>query len=130
MLPRTASRLPATDRQSTLQSNRVPEAHSPKYQRLPDIGGRHPNPGLLERRFPGVFRTLQDLRPIETSVPAQTGRHLFRAFANGWARRVRVWRERSQTRFALARMSEVELHDLGLSRSQIFAELNKPFWKA
>jgi uncharacterized protein YjiS (DUF1127 family) len=48
--------------------------------------------------------------------------------AQYWSQQMRVWRERARTRSVLAHMTEVELHDLGLSRSQIVNEVNKPFW--
>jgi uncharacterized protein YjiS (DUF1127 family) len=39
------------------------------------------------------------------------------------------WSERIRQRERLARLGERELHDMGLSRSAIYAELNKPFWR-
>jgi uncharacterized protein YjiS (DUF1127 family) len=43
---------------------------------------------------------------------------------------LRQWRRRSRERAQLARLSERDLHDLGLSRGAIYAELQKPFWRA
>ena len=40
-----------------------------------------------------------------------------------------LWRERSAQRQALASLSEYQLHDIGLSRSQVFHEIEKPFWR-
>lgn len=40
------------------------------------------------------------------------------------------WRQRARERRDLARLGERELHDIGLSRSLIFNEINKPFWRA
>lgn len=92
--------------------------------------GRHPAPGLLERRFPGVFRSIHELPGL------RPGRGL-PSVADGlsaWMLRCKtlmgLWRDRSRTRWVLVRMSDMELHDLGLSRSQIIAEVNKPFWRA
>ena len=43
---------------------------------------------------------------------------------------VQLWRERYRTRHELATWSERDLHDLGLSRSDIADEIDKPFWRA
>jgi uncharacterized protein YjiS (DUF1127 family) len=40
-----------------------------------------------------------------------------------------AWRERSAQRQALAGLSEYQLHDIGLSRSQVSYEIEKPFWR-
>jgi uncharacterized protein YjiS (DUF1127 family) len=40
-----------------------------------------------------------------------------------------LWRERSAQRQALAGLSEYQLHDIGLSRSQVSYEIEKPFWR-
>jgi uncharacterized protein YjiS (DUF1127 family) len=42
---------------------------------------------------------------------------------------LRVWRQRARERDQLARLSERDLHDLGLSRGTVYAELRKPFWR-
>ncbi|HEV2550339.1 MAG TPA: DUF1127 domain-containing protein [Stellaceae bacterium] len=42
---------------------------------------------------------------------------------------LKLWRRRAQERNELARMDERTLHDIGLSRSAIYAELHKPFWR-
>jgi uncharacterized protein YjiS (DUF1127 family) len=43
---------------------------------------------------------------------------------------LKVWRERRQQRLELARWNERDLHDVGLSRSDIAYEAEKPFWRA
>jgi uncharacterized protein YjiS (DUF1127 family) len=43
---------------------------------------------------------------------------------------VRVWRERGRTRRQLAVMSERELQDIGICRSDIASEIGRPFWRA
>jgi uncharacterized protein YjiS (DUF1127 family) len=43
---------------------------------------------------------------------------------------IHTWRERQQQRRELARWSERDLHDVGLSRSDIAFEAEKPFWQA
>ncbi|MFI5399985.1 MAG: DUF1127 domain-containing protein [SAR324 cluster bacterium] len=82
--------------------------------------------GLVERRFPGVFAPLGALRAErrEARRKGAAGALVVRMAAS-----VRQWRERSRTRAALSRLSDVELHDFGMSRSQVFQELIKPFWK-
>ena len=42
---------------------------------------------------------------------------------------LKLWRRRAQERNELARMDERTLHDIGLSRGAIYAELHKPFWR-
>jgi uncharacterized protein YjiS (DUF1127 family) len=41
-----------------------------------------------------------------------------------------VWRQRYQSRRELASWSERELHDIGISWSDIAYEAEKPFWRA
>jgi uncharacterized protein YjiS (DUF1127 family) len=41
-----------------------------------------------------------------------------------------VWRERQQRRRELAELSERDLHDVGLSWSDVDFEAEKPFWRA
>jgi uncharacterized protein YjiS (DUF1127 family) len=43
---------------------------------------------------------------------------------------LRLWRERYQQRRELAEWTERDLHDLGLSWSEMLAEADKPFWRA
>jgi uncharacterized protein YjiS (DUF1127 family) len=43
---------------------------------------------------------------------------------------VRVWRQRRRNRCQLAAMSERELQDIGICRSEIANEIGKPFWRA
>jgi uncharacterized protein YjiS (DUF1127 family) len=42
---------------------------------------------------------------------------------------LKLWRRRALERDQLARMDERALHDIGLSRSAVYAELQKPFWR-
>ncbi|QWG17978.1 DUF1127 domain-containing protein [Bradyrhizobium sediminis] len=55
--------------------------------------------------------------------------HQFGAFA-GVVDTFRVWRQRQQDRRALAQLSARDLHDIGLSWSDIVYEAEKPFWRA
>ena len=41
-----------------------------------------------------------------------------------------TWHLRSVQRAELARWSEHDLHDIGLSHSAIASEVDKPFWRA
>jgi uncharacterized protein YjiS (DUF1127 family) len=41
-----------------------------------------------------------------------------------------VWRERQRARRQLAELSARDLHDVGLSWSDIAYEAEKPFWRA
>ena len=41
-----------------------------------------------------------------------------------------AWHVRSVQRAELSRWSEDQLHDIGLSRSAVASEIDKPFWRA
>ena len=41
-----------------------------------------------------------------------------------------VWRERQRARQQLAQLSARDLHDVGLSWSDVTYEAEKPFWRA
>ena len=43
---------------------------------------------------------------------------------------LRLWRRRIRERRQLARLSERDLHDIGVSRATVYNELRKPFWRA
>lgn len=43
---------------------------------------------------------------------------------------VHLWRERWQSRRELAQWTDRDLHDVGLSWSDIVHEAEKPFWRA
>jgi len=40
------------------------------------------------------------------------------------------WRHRARSRAELARMSDYDLRDLGLTRAEVARESAKPFWQA
>lgn len=46
-----------------------------------------------------------------------------------WRGALQVWRRRERERGELARMSEAELHDIGVSSAERWAEINKPCWR-
>ena len=41
-----------------------------------------------------------------------------------------IWRQRYRSRSELAQWTDRDLHDVGLSRSDILNEAEKPFWRA
>ena len=41
----------------------------------------------------------------------------------------RRWVDRARQRTEVARMSDREIHDIGVSRAQLWREVNKPFWR-
>ena len=41
-----------------------------------------------------------------------------------------IWRERQRQRRELAQWTDRDLHDVGLSRSDVAYETEKPFWQA
>jgi uncharacterized protein YjiS (DUF1127 family) len=43
---------------------------------------------------------------------------------------IHLWRERRRTRRELTQWSERDLHDVGISWSDIVHEAEKPFWRA
>jgi uncharacterized protein YjiS (DUF1127 family) len=55
--------------------------------------------------------------------------HGFRSLAR-LVETLKVWQSRRRGRALLARMDAHELKDLGLSRSDVYAEIEKPFWRA
>ena len=46
------------------------------------------------------------------------------------AETLHVWRDRSRQRRELAQWTDRDLHDVGLSWSDIALEAEKPFWRA
>lgn len=43
---------------------------------------------------------------------------------------LQIWRERVRQRRELAQWTDRDLHDVGLSRTDIALEIKKPFWRA
>lgn len=52
-----------------------------------------------------------------------------RGFLSGMRAVLREWRQRKNGRLELARLDERMLRDIGLTRVDIFCEINKPFWR-
>jgi uncharacterized protein YjiS (DUF1127 family) len=46
-----------------------------------------------------------------------------------WREALLVWRRRDRDRAELARMSEAELHDIGITSAERWAEIRKPRWR-
>ena len=46
-----------------------------------------------------------------------------------WRSELQSWRRRARERDELARMSDGELHDIGLTPSDRWTEINKPRWR-
>ena len=42
---------------------------------------------------------------------------------------LREWRQRSRERAELARLDERMLRDIGITRGDVWHEINKPFWR-
>ena len=42
---------------------------------------------------------------------------------------LRRWRKRMNQKHALALLNERDWHDMGMSQSDVQAELNRPFWR-
>jgi uncharacterized protein YjiS (DUF1127 family) len=61
-------------------------------------------------------------------IAAPRGVALATLLAGVWTR-LRDWQQREQERAQLAALSPRELRDLGLSRTDVLAEINKPFWR-
>jgi uncharacterized protein YjiS (DUF1127 family) len=51
-------------------------------------------------------------------------------FLSQVAETLHVWRQRYQSRRELASWSDRELHDIGISWSDVAHEAEKPFWRA
>ena len=46
-----------------------------------------------------------------------------------WREAMHVWRRRDRERAELARMSEAELHDIGVTSAERWVEINKRCWR-
>ncbi|MBT3360580.1 MAG: DUF1127 domain-containing protein [Rhodospirillales bacterium] len=63
------------------------------------------------------------------AAPRSTVLHRLQADFRRLADTVAEWRRRRRSRLYLARMSDFELHDLGLSRIDADQEAEQPFWR-
>jgi uncharacterized protein YjiS (DUF1127 family) len=60
---------------------------------------------------------------------SMTNHHVAGVWAN-LAETFHTWRQRYRARQELARWTDRDLHDVGLSWSDIVREAEKPFWRA
>jgi uncharacterized protein YjiS (DUF1127 family) len=60
---------------------------------------------------------------------SMTNHHVAGVWAN-LAETLHTWRQRYRTRQELAQWTDRDLHDVGLSWSDIVREAEKPFWRA
>lgn len=57
-------------------------------------------------------------------------RGLARRLASGVGMLMITWQRRLEDRDCLAQMDAARLRDIGLTRSEVLAETDKPFWRA
>ena len=60
---------------------------------------------------------------------ARTGNAIPASLATRLADTLLEWMDRARSRHSLARLTESELKDIGLSRSEVGYEVRKPFWR-
>jgi uncharacterized protein YjiS (DUF1127 family) len=82
----------------------------------------------------GISERVQGSHPVAFStkvkssavhlVPPPTPSLISRLMGKLWA-----WRKRGQERAELARMSQAELHDIGVLSANRWEEIHKPFWR-
>ena len=61
---------------------------------------------------------------------AMTNHHGISGLWMQFAGLVTTWRQRHQQRVELCRLSERDIHDIGLSWPEVMEEAEKPFWRA
>jgi uncharacterized protein YjiS (DUF1127 family) len=72
-----------------------------------------------------VHTGLTHFHPSAGAAGAGRGSLLTRVAAT-----LRLWRKRVREKRALEQLSERELADFGASRSDVYAELRRPFWQS
>jgi uncharacterized protein YjiS (DUF1127 family) len=81
----------------------------------------------------GVSENAQDSRPVAFSIGVKSAVLLIASSMLSLISRVtgklRTWRQRDRERAELARMSQAELHDIGVSSADRWEEISKPFWR-
>lgn len=73
-----------------------------------------------------ISADIKGLVSFHERLTGQTVEWLVPAFAET----LHLWRQRYRDRQELARWTERDLHDIGVSRSDIAHELEKSFWRA
>ena len=69
--------------------------------------------------------TLREFHPSRRPAPGGLGQLVSRTAAT-----LRLWRTRVHQKHLLAQLGERDWHDMGVSQSDVYAELNRPFWRA
>ena len=81
----------------------------------------------------GVSETAQGSRSVAFSTKVKRPVLLIAPYTLSLISRLtgklRTWRRRARDRAELARMSQTELHDIGVSSADHWAEISKPFWR-
>ena len=67
---------------------------------------------------------------MSTCSPEKMINNHDKRFLSGFGETLHVWGERWRQRRELSHWSERELHDVGLSWSDVVREAEKPFWQA
>lgn len=62
--------------------------------------------------------------------PSMTNHHDAGGVFHHLGELLHVWRERRRQRQELAQWTDRDLHDVGLSWSEVVHEVEKPFWRA
>ena len=71
-------------------------------------------------------------RPITANIPSPSDAarpRRFRDMVSAVLRRVELWIERRRQRHMLFELTDDQLRDIGLSRSEAFREASTPFWR-
>ncbi len=80
--------------------------------------------GPSQALHPGVIGTA-----ARTTAPAHLGA-VAAAVGGRILAIVATWHARAKERRALATMNDNELRDIGITRADVWAEMDKPFWRA
>jgi uncharacterized protein YjiS (DUF1127 family) len=67
---------------------------------------------------------------MSTSTHHTMINHHGHGFLSAVTETIKTWRERQQSRIELAKWSERDMHDAGISWGEVAAEASKPFWRA
>ena len=73
--------------------------------------------------------TGRDTRAALQRVHWRTLRHWLRQALERIFAMLREWRRRSRDRAELARFDDRMLRDIGVTRTEIWREISKPFWR-
>ena len=79
-------------------------------------------------KFASTHMIAADIKPLVNLYEKLTGQ--MAEWLAPFAETLHLWRQRYRDRRELARWTEHDLHDIGVSRSDIAHELEKPFWRA